>query len=94
MGIDWSEETVRGISGPVQASFPVGKEEPLAKVWIDTFKGMDRIIRCDPFSGKAVGGYSNASSIDPKTKTRSYAASAYYAPASERANLTVLTGPW
>ncbi|PHH74103.1 hypothetical protein CDD82_5103 [Ophiocordyceps australis] len=46
----------------------------------------------DPFCGKAVGGYTNAATIDPVTKTRSYAASAYYEPAAGRPNLQVITG--
>lgn len=70
----------------------MGAETPLPKAWVDTFKGLDLAIKVDPFSGQAIGGYSNASSIDPATKTRSYAAPAYYAPASTRPNLTVLTG--
>lgn len=53
---------------------------------------MNTSIKYDPFSSKAVGGYSNASSIDAKKNTRSYAASAYYAPARGKANLTVMTG--
>ena len=52
---------------------------------------MDSTIQCDRFSGRAVGGYSSASSIDPITKTRSYAGSAYYALATERSDLTVFT---
>ncbi|MCJ1246452.1 hypothetical protein MMC30_003659 [Trapelia coarctata] len=92
LGIDWSDESVRGTSGPIQASYPVGKEDPLSKAWVETFKNIDSSIKHDPFSGRALGGYSSASSINPATKSRSYAGSAYYAPASERSNLTVLTG--
>lgn len=91
LGIDWSDESIRGVSGPIQASFPFGTEDPLSNAWIQTFKNMGCAISVDPFSGEAVGGYSNASTIDPTTKTRSYAASAYYAPASGRPNLKVLT---
>lgn len=46
----------------------------------------------DPFSGHSTGAFSCPASIDPATKTRSYSASAYYAPAAHRPNLEVLTG--
>lgn len=46
----------------------------------------------DPLSGEAIGGFSNPSSVDPRTKTRSYAGDAYYSPEiSKRPNLYVLT---
>ncbi|TVY68843.1 Dehydrogenase citC [Lachnellula suecica] len=92
LGIEWSDEDVRGTSGPIQASFPIGAEDPLSNAWIETFKDINFPIKKDPYSGEAFGGYSNASSIDPVTKTRSYAGSAYYAPNAQRLNLTVLTG--
>ncbi|KAF4624248.1 hypothetical protein G7Y89_g13924 [Cudoniella acicularis] len=92
LGIDGSDENIKGIEGPIQVSFPIGSEDPLSKAWIETFKGINNAIKVDPFSGEAYGGYSNPSSIDPVTKTRSYAASAYYAPVYTRPNLTVLTG--
>ncbi|KAG9237169.1 hypothetical protein BJ875DRAFT_481595 [Amylocarpus encephaloides] len=92
LGLEWSDEKARGVSGPIQTSFPIGPEDPLSKAWVDTFKGMGNGIKVDPLTGLAHGGYSNASTIDPATKTRSYSASAYYAPASGRPNLTVWTG--
>ncbi|KAH8647581.1 hypothetical protein BGZ60DRAFT_553262 [Tricladium varicosporioides] len=92
LGLDWVDDSIRGIDGPIQASFPVGAPDPLTKAWIETHKEMDNLIKVDVFSGTAIGGYSSHSSIDPKTRTRSYAASGYYAPASSRPNLTVLTG--
>ena len=90
--LSWSDENVRGVDGPLQVSFPIGAEDPLTTAWVDTFKALGKEVKVDPFSGTANGGYASASTIDPKTKTRSYAASAYYAPAAGRANLTVLTG--
>ena len=91
LGTDWSYEKVRGTTEPIQASFPLGSEDPLSKAWIQTFEKMDYSVRCNPFIGKVIGGYSNPSSIDPHTKTRSYACPAYYVPASHRPNLTVIT---
>jgi choline dehydrogenase-like flavoprotein len=46
----------------------------------------------DPFSGDGFGGYTNAATIVPVTKTRSYATNAYYEPVPERPNLQVITG--
>ena len=46
----------------------------------------------DPFSGKITGAYTNAASIDPETRQRSYAASAYWAPVKTRPNLSLITG--
>jgi choline dehydrogenase-like flavoprotein len=39
-----------------------------------------------------VGGYSNAATVDPATKTRSYAASAYAVPFLRRSNFHIFTG--
>lgn len=50
------------------------------------------IIHLDPFSGNSVGGYSNAATVDPVTKTRSYASSAYGIPALQRPNFHLVTG--
>jgi choline dehydrogenase-like flavoprotein len=46
----------------------------------------------DPFTGKSVGGYSNAATVDPVTKTRSYTGSAYGNPAIQRPNFHLVTG--
>lgn len=85
------DEDIRGKTGPIKASFPDNAEENvLAKAWVDTFKSLGYGITGDPFSGKVSGGFVNASSIDPESKERSYAASAYYAPAKDRMNLHVI----
>lgn len=90
LGIDYVDENVRGKSGPIQASFPE-TQSPLAKAWVDTFKTLNYKLTGDPFSGKSTGGFSNACTIDPKTKERSYVTRAYYAPVSDRTNLHVIT---
>lgn len=50
------------------------------------------LIQSDPFSGNSIGGYSNEATVDPETKTRSYAGTAYGTPARERPNVKILTG--
>lgn len=47
-------------------------------------------LECEPFSGKSIGAYSNVSTINPTTKTRSSADTAYYSPVADRSNLTVI----
>ncbi|OCL10461.1 GMC oxidoreductase [Glonium stellatum] len=46
----------------------------------------------DPRDGLALGGYANLINMDPKGRSRSYVAIAYYLPASKRPNLKVITG--
>ena len=60
-------------------------------LWVDTFKGMKHGMTGDPFSCRSMGGYANAATVEPSSKTRSYAATAYYAPISQRTNLSVMT---
>ncbi|CAI6091819.1 unnamed protein product [Clonostachys chloroleuca] len=52
---------------------------------------MNKTISEDPFSGVAVGDYSNGATVDQDTKTRSYAVSAYGAPLKTRRNVQVQT---
>jgi len=96
LGIDWIDEKYRGTDGPIQVSFPGVLQNPLCKAWIDDFRGLDKVttggmlpssslhgavlILVDPSSGKSIGGYSNVATVDPVTKTRSYAGSAYGIP--------------
>lgn len=46
----------------------------------------------DPFSGNSIGGYSDTATVDPESKTRSYAGPAYGGPARQRPNVRILTG--
>ncbi|KAK7751758.1 hypothetical protein SLS62_006243 [Diatrype stigma] len=91
LGIDWIDDEYRGTSGPLKVSFPGLLQNPLCKAWVDAFRGIGKVINADPFSGKSIGGYSNAATVDPETKIRSYSNPAYGAPAGQRPNVTVLT---
>ncbi|KAL9595946.1 MAG: hypothetical protein Q9219_006137 [cf. Caloplaca sp. 3 TL-2023] len=91
LGLDYISESDRKARGPVQVSYTGVIQDPLSKVWIDTFKQMGQGMTGDPFSCRSVGGYANAATVDQSSKTRSYAATAYYIPAAHRANLFVLT---
>lgn len=90
--INWIDGNTLSTSGPIQAAFTDSPDNPLGKAWVDTFKKLGIGLTADPFSGRSTGAFSCPSSIDPITKTRSYSASAYYAPAAERTNLEVIVG--
>lgn len=92
VGINWIDDKVTATSGPVQASFTDSPENPLGRAWVEAFEKLGGAITADPFSGRSTGAFSCPASVDPATKTRSYSASAYYAPAAQRPNLDVLTG--
>lgn len=91
LGLDYITDTDKAARGPVQVSYTGVVQDPLSKAWVDTFKTMKYGLAGDPFSCKSVGGYANAATVDPSSKTRSYAATAYYAPISQRTNLSVMT---
>ena len=90
LGLDYIMDEDRKARGPIQVSYTGVVQDPLAKAWVDTFKDLHHAMRGSPYSGKSVGGYANAATLDPKSKTRSYVTTAYYAPASNRPNLHVM----
>ncbi|KAI1737941.1 hypothetical protein F4680DRAFT_426609 [Xylaria scruposa] len=91
LGINWINNEYRGSSGPIRVSFPGVLENPLCKAWIESFQGMNMITSADPFSGTSIGGYSNTATVDPETKVRSYAGSAYGNTARQRPNVRIIT---
>ncbi|KAI1741169.1 glucose-methanol-choline oxidoreductase-like protein [Xylaria scruposa] len=90
--LDYIEQHASGIDGPIKASFPSGIDNPLPKAWIETMHYLGHKATGDPFSGSIIGAYTNAASINPETRQRSYSASDYWAPVKDRANLTLITG--
>ncbi|CAJ2500663.1 Uu.00g035160.m01.CDS01 [Anthostomella pinea] len=90
--LGYIDDAVRGTNGPVQASFPEETVDPLPAAWVDTLAALGYPASGDPFSGEMYGGYINAMSIDPTSKTRSDAVSAYLGPAKARSNLHIVTG--
>lgn len=90
LGLSYITDEDRRATGPIQLSYTGVIQDPLSKAWVETFKGIHCGMTGDPFSGHSMGGYSNAATVDPVSKTRSYTASAYYAPASQRPNLNVI----
>ncbi|KAF9540498.1 alcohol oxidase [Agrocybe pediades] len=79
-----------GTHGPLTVGYPLtlsGIEKP----YQDTLATLGIQLNKEPFSGDIKGTWLTPISVDPKTRTRSYAANRYYAPNASRTNLTVLT---
>lgn len=91
LGLKYVNKQVSGSQGPIHASFPDAIEDPIARSWIQSMKGLGYTMTTDPFSGNALGAYTNAATIHPIKKIRSYAANVYYEPVMDRNNLKVET---
>ncbi|KAM7196288.1 hypothetical protein V8F20_007128 [Naviculisporaceae sp. PSN 640] len=93
-GLAYHRDLVLSGNGPVQAMFSEGYGAN-NKAWFDTFKelGLDlEATKKDPREGEAVGAFQSPATIDPKTKTRSFAGSAYLTEdVRKRSNLVVVT---
>lgn len=93
MGIsEWTRRDEDTANGPIRTSFPGTASHPIREAWAEAFKMSGLAMTHDPFLESSVGAFSSLTSIDPVTKQRSYAATAYYLPIKDRANLHVLTG--
>ncbi|KAK4204578.1 putative GMC oxidoreductase [Triangularia verruculosa] len=90
--LSYVDSSVSGSTGPVQVSFPEETNDPLPSAWVDTIAGLGYPATSDPFSGQFSGAYINALSVDPISRTRSDATTAYFEPIKSRANLQVVTG--
>jgi choline dehydrogenase-like flavoprotein len=91
LGLNYNRSQTEGDKGPIHVSFTGTLGDKLSRAWFETFQNLGWGLSADPFSGKVTGGFSSAASIDNTTKTRSHAASAYYAPVASRPNLHVQT---
>jgi choline dehydrogenase-like flavoprotein len=79
-----------GDNGPIQIGF--GSEGSYNEVDVDFYKTMKTIMKEEGWNEKTMGGSASPNSIDPKTKTRSWAVSAYLGPeVQKRTNLHVVT---
>lgn len=91
LALGYLDKDLQGTTGPIQTSF-AEDNLPLAEAWPKTFRNLNFAMTGDPLSGEANGGFSNPSSVDPRTGTRSYAGNAYYnLEVRNRPNLHVLT---
>ncbi|KAI0599911.1 putative choline dehydrogenase [Biscogniauxia sp. FL1348] len=79
-----------GTSGPIQTSY--SKQYPVThQLCHDAYASLGIGENKTHHTGSNVGVWTNMSTVDPASNTRSYAASAYYTPISARPNLFVLT---
>jgi choline dehydrogenase-like flavoprotein len=88
--IAWIKEKHPLPFGPIQVSYPGSLNDPIPKAWSETFRTLGYAMTGDPFSGEGIGAFSCLASIDPAMVERSYAATAYYGPSSDRKNLHTL----
>ena len=80
-------EALQSTEGPIQTSYSgIGN---LEKAWYATWK---QIMTDLQYDGKSFGGFLAAGSIDPRTKTRSYAATGFYtAEMASRPSARIIT---
>ncbi|CAG9987339.1 unnamed protein product [Clonostachys byssicola] len=80
-----------GSEGPVSVSYSEGYGTT-NKAWMKSFKNFGLEVADDIRPGGALGAFQQPATIDPETKTRSYALTAYYThEIASRKNLTVIT---
>ncbi|KAI3394391.1 hypothetical protein diail_2858 [Diaporthe ilicicola] len=91
MQTQYVDPDLHGSDGPILNSFPTSYG-PFTEAWAETFERLGLYPDGDPRGGEAPGGYTNLFNIDPQTRERSYPATEYHLRASERPNLTVVTG--
>ncbi|KAI1841908.1 hypothetical protein JX265_013080 [Neoarthrinium moseri] len=76
--------------GPVHVSFGEGYSKVFNGAWMETFNNLGLRMTADPRTGKALGGFQNPATIDPQTRTRSFASPAYLtAEVRQRSNLEI-----
>ncbi|KAH7351307.1 hypothetical protein BKA65DRAFT_594087 [Rhexocercosporidium sp. MPI-PUGE-AT-0058] len=87
VGISNHDDALESNDGPVQTSY--SETSDLDKAWYETW---GKIMKDLKYDGTDIGGLAHPTAIDPKTRTRSSATSAYYsADISSRPNLRVVT---
>ena len=87
LSICYEDEALKSNEGPVQFHYCDGGVAD--KAWYESWK---KIMSDLNYEGFGVGGFMASAAIDPKTRTRSYAGSAYYsADIAARPNLRVIT---
>jgi len=79
-----------GMEGPVFTTYQPFFAET-HKYWHAALQNLGVETNTAHFGGSNVGAWTTLTSVDPKTQTRSYSATAYYLPSASRKNLFVLT---
>ncbi|KZV84020.1 alcohol oxidase [Exidia glandulosa HHB12029] len=79
-----------GSSGPLISSYPNYVNDKHTE-FLAAVRASGLKENLDPDNGHNVGAWTFGGSIDPRTATRSYAATAYWAPNADRTNLLLVT---
>ncbi|KZV84012.1 alcohol oxidase [Exidia glandulosa HHB12029] len=79
-----------GSSGPLVSSYPNWVNDKHT-AFLSAARATGLSENLDPNNGDNVGAWTFNCGIDPRTATRSYAATAYWAPNADRANLLLVT---
>jgi choline dehydrogenase-like flavoprotein len=91
LGIDYINEELQGKDGPVAVTLP-DVYGPFQASWSKTLDKLGWCNSDDRIEGEKLGTFACGLTIDTDTKTRAYAASAYYnSDVAKRPNLQVLT---
>ena len=89
---DWLDPALRGTNGPIHLSLCEQDVNWVQERWPATAKNAGYPVpNVDPRSGSCIGGFNTLSTVEPQTRTRSYAASGYWIPNRDRPNLHVVT---
>ncbi|ESZ92043.1 aryl-alcohol dehydrogenase [Sclerotinia borealis F-4128] len=82
------DEVLKGDDGPIQTSFT----DSFSDTDKDFYKVVKDFVKKENYDETLVGGFASSVSIDPKTRTRSFAGCAYYNDeVASRPNLRVVT---
>ncbi|KAG7449768.1 alcohol oxidase [Guyanagaster necrorhizus] len=84
------DTALHGTEGPIAKSFPPHVTKVHTQL-LDTLESLGIPRNLDNSNGHPVGSLLFPTSVEAKTATRSYSASAYYAPNADRSNLLILT---
>ena len=88
------DESITAEEGPIHISWSEGYGMTNA-AWMEAFSNLGLSAESDIRVSDAIGAFQQPATIDPKTRTRSYAATAHYGPdTAARPNLVVLTGTY
>ncbi|KAK0654978.1 putative choline dehydrogenase [Cercophora newfieldiana] len=86
-----SHDGIVGSNGPVQVAYP-NEFSASHEFWHDTLNSVGIDTNDAHLAGSNVGVWTSLVSVDPRSATRSYAATAYHHPNASRPNLVVLSG--
>ncbi|KAI6083927.1 hypothetical protein F4821DRAFT_243694 [Hypoxylon rubiginosum] len=76
--------------GPLDISIPA-EDSGWPQAWKDSIAALGYPVSMNPFEGQYYGAVITPESVQPESKLRSFAGSAYLRPAIERTNLTIWT---